>query len=52
MEYSTAVTRKLVPNFLTDLTELIIDKRKGNHPNAGGLEKVYDVPKLRDLTDF
>ena len=52
MEYSTAVTRKLVPSFLTDLTELIIDKRKGNHPFAGGLEKVYDVPKLRDLTDF
>lgn len=52
MEYSTAVTRKLVPRFLEDLTELIIDKRKGNHPFAGGLEKVYDVPKLRDLTDF
>ena len=52
MEYSTAVTKKLVPRFLEDLTELIIDKRKGHHPIVGGFEKVYDVPKLRDLTDF
>ena len=52
MEYSTVVTKKLVPQFLEDLTELIIDKRKGNHPIVGGFEKIYDVPKLRDLTDF
>lgn len=46
------MTRKLVPRFLEDMTELMIDKRKGNYPEVGGLEKIYDVPKLRDLTDF
>ena len=52
MEYSTGVTRKLVPRFLEDMTELMIDKRKGHYPEVGGLEKIYEVPKLRDLTDF
>ena len=52
MEYSTAVTKRLVPQFLTDLTELIIDKRKGNWPEVGGFERVFDVPKLKDLSDF
>lgn len=52
MEYSTVVTKRLVPWFLEDLVELIIDKRKGNHPIVGGFERVFDVPKLRDLTDF
>ena len=52
MEYSTAVTKRLVPRFLEDLTELIIDKRKGNWPEVGGFERVFDVPKLKDLSDF
>jgi len=52
MEYSTAVTKKLVPRFLEDLVELIIDKRKGDHPEVAGFERVYKIPKLRDLTDF
>jgi len=52
MEYSTKVTKDLVPKFLDDLTELVIDKRKGDHPEVGGFERVYEVPKLRDLTDF
>ena len=52
MEFSTAVTKKLVPRFLEDLVELIIDKRKGNHPEVGGFEKSFDVPKLKDLTDL
>ena len=29
MEYSTQVTKKLVPRFLEDLTELMVDKTKG-----------------------
>ena len=52
MEYSTQVTKVLVPRFLEDLVELIIDKRKGNHPDVAGFEKIYDVCKLRDLSDF
>ena len=52
MEYSTQVTKVLVPRFLEDLVELIIDCRKGNHPEVAGFEKIYDVGKLRDLTDF
>ena len=52
MEYSTQVTKVLVPRFLEDLVELIIDKRKGDHPEVAGFEKIYDVGKLRDLTDF
>ena len=52
MEYSTQVTKVLVPRFLEDLVELIIDKRKGDHPEVAGFEKIYDVSKLRDLTDF
>lgn len=41
MEYSTTVTRKLVPMFLDQLTELITDKRKGDHPMVGNLERIY-----------
>ena len=52
MEYSTQVTRKLVPRFLEELTELIIDKRKGDHPIVGTFERIFETPKLRDLTDF
>ena len=52
MEYSTAVTKKLVPLFLDQLTELIIDKRKGDHPVVGNLERVFNVQKLRDLSEF
>ena len=52
MEYSTHVTKNLVPKFLEDLTDLVVDKRKGDHPEVGGLERVFEVPKLRDLTDF
>ena len=52
MEYSTAVTKRLVPRFLDDLTTLIVDKRKGDHPKVGGFEKVFEVPKLKDLSDF
>lgn len=52
MEFSTTVTKKLVPAFLTDLVELIIDKRKGNHQEVGGFDKSFDVPKLKDLTDL
>ena len=52
MEYSTAVTKKLVPLFLDQLTELIIDKRKGDHPLVGNLERVFNVQKLRDLSEF
>ena len=52
MEYSTAVTKKLVPAFLEDLVELVIDKRKGNHPVVAGFDKVFDVPKLKNLSDF
>jgi len=43
MEYSTAVTKKLVPMFLEQLTELIIDKRKGDHKLVGNLERVFSV---------
>ena len=52
MEYSTQVTKVLVPRFLEDLVELIIDKRKGDHPEVSGFDKIYDVGKLRDLSDF
>lgn len=52
MEYSTKVTKDLVPKFLEDMTELITDKRKGDHPEVGGFERVFHVPKLRDLNDF
>lgn len=41
MEYSTAVTKHVVPRFMEDLVELIADKRKGDHPNVGGLERVF-----------
>ena len=41
MEYSTHVTKKLVPLYLEQTTELIIDKRKGNHPLVGDLERVF-----------
>lgn len=52
MEYSTHVTKKLVPIFLEQTTELIIDKRKGNHPLVGNLERIFAVPKLRDLSEY
>ena len=52
MEYSTHVTKNLVPKFLENLTDLVVDKRKGDHPEVGGLERVFEVPKLRDLTNF
>ena len=52
MEYSTAVTKKLVPAFLTDLVELLIDKRKGDHPEVAGFDRVYKLPKLRDLPEY
>ena len=52
MEYSTAVTKKLVPAFLTDIVELIVDCRKGDHPVVGGFERILKIPKLRDLTEF
>ena len=52
MEYSTPITRRLIPRFMEDLTELIVDKRKGNHPEVGGFDRVFEVPKLRDLSDF
>lgn len=52
MEYSTAVTRYLVPRFLEDMTELITDKRKGDHPVVAGFERLYNVTKLRDLSEF
>ena len=50
MEYSTEVTKNLVPRFLEDMTELIIDKREGDHPEVGGFERVYQVPKLQKKT--
>ena len=51
MEYSTKVTQNLVPRFLEDMTELITGKREkgGDYPEVGGFEKVYEVPKLRNL---
>ena len=51
MEYSTKVTQNLVPRFLEDMVELIIDKQyqSGEFPEVGGFEKVYEVPKLRTL---
>jgi len=52
MEYSTDVTRKLVPMFLDQMTELIIDTQKHDHPVVGNLEQVFSVPKLRDLTEY
>lgn len=52
MEYSTHVTKKLVPQFLTEMTELIIDKRKGDHPVVGNFDCIFKVPKLRDLSNF
>ena len=52
MEYSTQVTKKLVPLFLEQTTELIIDKRKGNHPVIGDLERIFSVPKLKILSEF
>ena len=52
MEYSTQVTKRLVPLFLEQTTELIIDKRKGNHPVIGDLERIFSVPKLKILTEF
>lgn len=52
MEYSTAVTKRLVPRFMEDLVELCVDKRKGDHPVVSGLERVFQMPKLKDLTEF
>ena len=51
MEYSTAVTKKLVPRFLEDLAELIIDKTKGEE-QVGGMEKIFEAPRLRELSDY
>lgn len=52
MEYSTKVTKNLVPRFLEDLTELIVDKRESGDEQVAGFEKVFSVPKLRDLSEF
>ena len=41
MELSTQVTTALVPRFLGDLTELLVDKREGHWPRVGSLELVY-----------
>ena len=52
MEYSTAVTKKEIPMFMEDLTELMVEKERRKEPRCGGLEKVFEVPKLRDLSDY
>ena len=52
MEYSTGVTRKLVPKFMEDLTELIIDKRFKGEKQVKGLDLIYEVPELRDLKEY
>ena len=53
MEYSTKVTKNLVPRFLEDLTELIIDKRDGDYPEVAGFDRVFEMPRLGDaVSDF
>lgn len=52
MEYSTKVTKVLVPRFLEDMIELIVDKRKGDHPVVAGFDRAYMMPKLKDLSEF
>ena len=52
MEYSTAVTKKEIPRFMEDLTELMVEKDKKKDSCVGGLEKVFELPKLRDLNDY
>ena len=37
---------------MEDLTELLVEKEKRKGPSVGGLEKVFEVPKLRDLNDY
>ena len=37
-----------MPRFLEDLTELIIDKRDGYHPEVAGFDRVYEMPQLGD----
>ena len=44
------MTKNLVPRFLEDMTELIIDKREGDHPEVAGFERVYQVPKVQKKT--
>ena len=53
MEYSTKVTKNLVPRFLEDLTELIIDKRDGDYPEVAGFDRVFEMPRLGNaVSDF
>ena len=52
MEYSTAVTKREIPLFMEDLTELMVEKAVRKQPSVGGLEKVFEAPKLRDLNDY
>merc|ERR1712003_123442 len=52
MEYSTAITKKEIPLFMEGLTDLMVEKEKRKETFVGGFEKVFEVPKLRDLSDY
>ena len=52
MEYSTAVTKREIPLFMEDLVTVMVDKNMRKQERVGGLEKVFEIPKLKELTDY
>ena len=52
MEYSTAVTKREIPLFMEDLVTVMVDKEMRKQERVGGLEKVFEIPKLKELTDY
>ena len=42
----------MVPRFLEDLVELIVDKREGDYPEVGGFERVFEVANVRERSEM
>ena len=48
MAYSTDVTKKLVPQFMEDITKIMVDQKKDPNCDIGGLELLLECPLVRE----